>query len=185
MLQSLLAYARGAGVDVRWATIGGDQDFFRITKRIHNHLHGLGGRRRRARGGASARSTTGPLEAATVDAIVPLVGAGDVVYLHDPQTAGWSIGHAQDRRAGGLALSRRARSTQRSRPRRMGVPRAPTSEDADAYVFSRRALPWEGLEEDKLWLVAPSIDAFSPKNQDLDASGARDPRRAGISRGRR
>ena len=43
MLQSLLAYARGAGVDVRWATIGGNEDFFRITKRIHNHLHGSPG----------------------------------------------------------------------------------------------------------------------------------------------
>ena len=43
MLQSLLAYARGAGVDVRWLTIDGDPDFFRITKRIHNHLHGSAG----------------------------------------------------------------------------------------------------------------------------------------------
>src|SRR5215210_7037713 len=39
MLQSLLAYARGAGVDVRWLTISGNPDFFRVTKRIHNHLH--------------------------------------------------------------------------------------------------------------------------------------------------
>src|SRR5215211_4101257 len=43
MLQSLLAYARGAGVDVRWVTISGDEDFFQVTKRIHNHLHGAAG----------------------------------------------------------------------------------------------------------------------------------------------
>ena len=43
MLQSLLAYARGAGVDARWLTIGGDEHFFRITKRIHNNLHGAPG----------------------------------------------------------------------------------------------------------------------------------------------
>src|SRR5688572_8708515 len=43
MLQSLLAYARGAGVDARWAVIEGDPDFFKITKRIHNHLHGAPG----------------------------------------------------------------------------------------------------------------------------------------------
>ncbi len=41
-------------------------------------------------------------------------------------------------------------------------------EEADAYVFSRKAFAWEGLDQKKLWLVAPSIDAFSPKNQDLD-----------------
>src|SRR4029450_2924526 len=39
LLHSLLAYARGAGVDVRWMTISGDPDFFRVTKRLHNHLH--------------------------------------------------------------------------------------------------------------------------------------------------
>ena len=43
MLQSLLAYARGAGVDARWATIAGSDGFFRVTKRIHNHLHGANG----------------------------------------------------------------------------------------------------------------------------------------------
>src|SRR5512132_4684214 len=43
LLHSLLAYARGAGVDVRWMTITGNPDFFRVTKRIHNHLHGFDG----------------------------------------------------------------------------------------------------------------------------------------------
>ena len=32
MLQSLLAYARGAGVDARWLTIAGHEEFFRVTK---------------------------------------------------------------------------------------------------------------------------------------------------------
>src|SRR5258708_8784224 len=39
LLRSLLAYARGADVDVRWAVIKGNPDFFDVTKRIHNHLH--------------------------------------------------------------------------------------------------------------------------------------------------
>ena len=43
MLQSLLAYARGAGVDARWLTIGGNEEFFEVTKRIHNRLHGAPG----------------------------------------------------------------------------------------------------------------------------------------------
>src|SRR3990170_3698321 len=43
MLRSLIAYARGAGVDARWVVIGGDADFFRVTKRIHNRLHGAPG----------------------------------------------------------------------------------------------------------------------------------------------
>ena len=40
MLQALLAYARGAGVDARWLALDGDPEFFAITKRLHNALHG-------------------------------------------------------------------------------------------------------------------------------------------------
>ena len=40
MLQTLLAYARGAGVDARWLVIEGDPAFFAITKRVHNGLYG-------------------------------------------------------------------------------------------------------------------------------------------------
>src|SRR6476660_3078558 len=42
MLQALLAYGRGAGVDTRWLVLLGDPTFFTITKRIHNALHGSG-----------------------------------------------------------------------------------------------------------------------------------------------
>jgi trehalose synthase len=43
MLQTLLAYGRGAGLDVRWLVIQGDPEFFAITKRIHNGLYGSPG----------------------------------------------------------------------------------------------------------------------------------------------
>src|SRR2546428_7379870 len=40
MLRSFVAYSRGAGLDVRWTVIAGTPDFFAVTKRIHNFLHG-------------------------------------------------------------------------------------------------------------------------------------------------
>ena len=43
MLRTLLAYARGAGVDAQWVVIQGDPHFFEITKRVHNNLHGAPG----------------------------------------------------------------------------------------------------------------------------------------------
>jgi trehalose synthase len=46
-------------------------------------------------------------------------------------------------------------------------------EDADAYVFSRERFVWDGLDEDRIWIVPPSIDAFSPKNQDLEPEAVR------------
>src|SRR3954463_16232646 len=40
MLRSLIGYVRGAGVDARWVVIEGDPEFFAVTKRLHNRLHG-------------------------------------------------------------------------------------------------------------------------------------------------
>jgi trehalose synthase len=170
MLQSLLAYARGAGVDARWVTIRGDESFFKLTKRIHNRLHGatgdggeLGSREREI-------YERGLMESASE--LTGLIRDGDVVYLHDPQTAGL-VPHIK---SAGVSVVWRCH---------VGVDqpndlvreaweflRGDVSE-ADAYVFSRRAFAWDGLEEEKLWLVPPSIDAFSPKNEDLDEEAVR------------
>ena len=43
MLRSLIGYVRGVGLDGRWVTIGGNPEFFDITKRLHNRLHGYAG----------------------------------------------------------------------------------------------------------------------------------------------
>ena len=43
LLQSLIAYGRGAGFDARWTVIAGEPEFFALTKRIHNRLHGVEG----------------------------------------------------------------------------------------------------------------------------------------------
>src|SRR4051795_13167837 len=54
MLQALLAYSRGAGVDTRWLVLEAGPEFFALTKRVHNLLHGAvggGGPNRAGRGG--------------------------------------------------------------------------------------------------------------------------------------
>src|SRR3954454_19657144 len=43
MLQALLPYTRGAGIDTRWVVLDGPPSFFALTKRIHNLLHGTPG----------------------------------------------------------------------------------------------------------------------------------------------
>jgi hypothetical protein len=40
LLQPLVAYTRGGGVDARWIVIDGAPDFFTVTKGIHNRLKG-------------------------------------------------------------------------------------------------------------------------------------------------
>ena len=113
MLQSLLAYARGAGVDARWLTIGGNEEFFRVTKRIHNRLHGAPGD-----GGRLEKAEREIYESALLESASELTGLvrdGDVVYLHDPQTAGLAPHIKSTRGQRCLALSRRPGPSQRSR----------------------------------------------------------------------
>ena len=40
MLAQLVAYGQGAAVPTRWLVAEGNPDFFRLTKRLHNRLHG-------------------------------------------------------------------------------------------------------------------------------------------------
>ena len=86
LLESLVAYARGAGVDVRWVVIEGTLDFFAVTKRIHNRLHGV----RADAGGLDddARAVYEQVLAANLPGLSERVGPGDVVIVHDPQPAG-------------------------------------------------------------------------------------------------
>jgi trehalose synthase len=86
MLQSVLCYVLGAGIETRWIVVDGNDEFFVVTKRIHHMLHGrpgdggpLGDHER----GVYART----LEAET-PALLARIRAGDVVFLHDPQTGG-------------------------------------------------------------------------------------------------
>ena len=164
MLHSLLAYARGAGVDVRWVTIAGNEDFFRVTKRIHNNLHGAPGD-----GGDLGDAERAIYEEALSQSAEALAGRlqpGDLVYLHDPQPLGLMslLNHAGVR---GIWRCHVGVDRPNDLARRAWAFLMPYVERADAYVFSRRAFVWDGLDEEKLWIVPPSIDVFSPKNQEL------------------
>src|ERR1700757_1079519 len=86
MLRPLLGYCRGAGVAARWAVISGTPEFFAVTKRLHNRLHGFAGDGGPLDGDAH-RVYTQTL-AASAEELAGLVGPRDIVILHDPQTAG-------------------------------------------------------------------------------------------------
>jgi trehalose synthase len=167
MLRSLLAYARGAGVDTRWAVIRGNRDFFEITKRIHNHLHNFAGD-----GGPLGETERAKYEAAlqpNAAELEGMVGARDVVILHDPQTAGLVPGLKRL----GVPVIWRCHvgiDTPDDLARRAWQFLIPYVKQADAYVFSRPTFVWDDLEETKTHLIAPSIDAFSPKNREMDAT---------------
>jgi trehalose synthase len=165
LLTSLLAYARGAGVDNRWVVIDAGPDFFRITKRIHNNLHGSPGDGGPL--GEEENEIYDSVARANADELAPMVRPDDIVFLHDPQTAGL----ARSLRETGARVVWRCHvglDLPNEIARRAWRFLRPHVDFAEAYVFSRKEFAWEGLEEAKVWIVPPSIDAFSPKNEDLD-----------------
>lgn len=171
MLRSFLRYARGLDVDVRWLVFEGPPEFFRITKRVHNALHGSAG----------DGSPLGPQEVAiyqrvtTQNAIAMdvLARPGDIVVCHDPQTAGlvphflgegiptiWRchIGHEVP------GESEVDRGWSFLRPYIEKVPLA---------VFSRAAYPPAWLHGRRTIVLPPTIDPFSAKNRAMDVPTTR------------
>jgi len=167
MLQTLLAYARGVGIDARWFVIGGNPAFFDITKRIHNRLYGSPGD-----GGALGADERDIYENTLMDnapELVALVRPGDLVLVHDPQPAGLASALAA---AGAIVIWRC----------HVGIDDPnewsetawaflrPYLEPVDAYVFTRRSFAPAWIDDDRLQVIAPSIDPFSTKNRDLSTS---------------
>jgi trehalose synthase len=164
MLESLLAYTAGAGVQSRWAVISGEQEFFRVTKRIHNRLHGAEGD-----GGALGDAERPAYEAALEPNHAPLadlVAEGDVVLVHDPQPAGLVAGLKEQ---GAVVVWRLHIGADEvdDGVREVWDFLRPYIEPADAWVFSRDAFAWEGLDPERTATIAPSIDVFAPKNEDI------------------
>ena len=170
MLQSLLAYARGAGVDTRWTVITGDPDFFRVTKRIHNHLHGSAGDGGDL--GDEERAIYERVIERNAQEMLDLVGPKDVVLVHDPQPAGL-IDALKEKTSAVVWRCHVGLDLPNDLARQAWRFLMPYVRGADRYVFSRRAYAWEGLAEDRIEIIPPSIDAFAPKNQELEPDNVR------------
>lgn len=170
MLWSWVGMARGLDVGMRWLTIGGNADFFTLTKRLHNFLHGELGD-----GGELGEAERAGYERVcgeNAEAVIAHFGPADVIFLHDPQTAGmiplvaetgrtviWRchIGadHPNDLTHAGWQFLE------------------PYVNRADAVVFSRPAFVPDCCDGVPVGIVPPSIDAGSPKNQEMEPAQVR------------
>ncbi len=166
MLAPLLGYTLGVGVPARWAVLG-------ATGVLHDHQAPPPPAARDAGRRGAARAEEHAAYEATLERnaadLVELVSPGDIVLLHDPQTAGLTEALVDH----GAAVVWRAHIgvDEPQRPGRKAwaflfgyVSRA------HAYVFSRGAYVWDTLDPARCHVIAPSIDAFSPKNQELGAA---------------
>ena len=165
LLQTLLAYARGAGIDARWLVLSADPAFFVITKRIHNGLYGTPGDGGEL--GEAERRLYDEVLRQNGDALAAALRPGDVVLLHDPQTAGF----APRLRAAGLPVVWRCHvglDDANDWTERSWEFLRPYVADVDGYVFSRESFAPAWVDRARLAVIPPSIDPFSPKNQPLE-----------------
>ena len=168
MLRSLIGYTRGGGSQARWLVIDGDDEFFRVTKRLHNRLHGNEGDDGPL--GEAERSTYERHCGANAEAMVAQICPADVVLLHDPQTAGMAPRLLET----GVPVIWRSHvgiDPPNDLARSAWEFLTPYIREADAFVFSYRPYFWDGLDVAKLMVIAPSIDAFAPKNQTMSFTG--------------
>jgi trehalose synthase len=170
MLRSLLCYARGLGVQVRWGVIEGDAPFFRVTKRLHNALHDDPG----------DGSPLGPEQFdiyrrvmdQNIAAIDALVRPTDVVICHDPQTAGL-VPHFLRR---GTPVIWRCHIGHEGRGVEVDKGWAflrKCIEDVPLAVFSRAAYAPDWLPTKRAVVLPPNIDPFSAKNQFIPEDSVR------------
>jgi trehalose synthase len=162
MLHTLLGYARGSGLDVRWTVPEAPPEFFVFTKRLHHMLHGVD----------TGVAMDGPdrdlYDEVMRHQIVELKSAvrhGDVVILHDPQTAGLAL----PLMAAGARVAWRCHVGS-------ATPNAATErawEFLHRYltgvpvVISRTAYLPSWIDGRVSVEIAPSIDPLSPKNVPL------------------
>ena len=170
LLETLLAYARGGGVATRWLVVDGAPAFFDVTKRIHNGLYGSSG-------------DGGPLSAAEADVYEQTLRAnagdidrqvrpGDIVILHDPQTAGLVPAF---RRLGVTIVWRCHVGSDHANEwtERSWTFLRPYLEDVDAFIFSRPHFAPEWAAPGRTHAILPSINPFSTKNMHLTAAQVR------------
>ncbi len=164
MLQGLLDYAHGVGVDTRWLVLDGTPDFFAVTKRIHNLLHGQPGD-----GGELGEAERRVYEDAlrvNADDMVSRVRRGDIVLLHDPQTAGL-LPALREHGAHAIWRCHVGRDVPNERTDLAWGFLRPYLEEASATIFSRPAYRPAFVDPATSWVIAPSLDPFSAKNADL------------------
>ena len=165
LLRSCLGYLVDDGIDARWIVIDGDPEFFTITKRIHNRLHGVlgdGG----PLGDAERRHYDEVIGSNAID-IGRSVRAGDVVVVHDPQPLGL-VPMLRTLGATVIWTCHIGADTPTALVRSAWDFLLADARAAQAVTFSRAAYGWDGLEPERVHVLAPCIDHGSPKNVAID-----------------
>lgn len=151
ILSRMVPLLRELGVDARWDVIKGGDQFFAVTKKLHNALHGRA--EELTERDREIFLETGAENARTLETY------GDIVFVHDPQPV-----TLVEKRAGNRWLWRcHIDVSNPDEPAWRFL--EPYVNRYDAAVFS--APSFARPLTIRQYLIAPSIDPLSDKNRDL------------------
>ncbi len=160
ILYTLIPLMRDAGLDTEWRVIHGQDDFFDVTKTIHNALQG-------SPEGLTAKQQRIYREYTRRNAEA-LTDQFDFVIAHDPQPAGM-VEHA--RAVGTHWIWRCHIDLSTPNADALGF-LAPSLARYDAAVFHRREYVPNGISMPPAYIWPPAIDPLAPKNMALSAEDA-------------
>jgi trehalose synthase len=164
LLPAQIALLRDLGVDARWLVIETDrQEFFALTKRIHNMIHGAPQRELTA----ADRALYEDVSRSNAEALLQLVRPDDVLLVHDPQPLG--AGARVKRRHPGMRTIWRCHIglEEDVPPTRAAWDfLRPYASVYDHAVFSVREYVPAYLT-DRALIIHPSLDPLSHKNRGL------------------
>ncbi|MFQ5595276.1 MAG: glycosyltransferase, partial [Anaerolineae bacterium] len=161
ILQTLVPLMQDAGLDASWQVIEGADEFFNVTKAMHNGLQGMD------------VPFTGEMKAVwqrynELNA-QKFEGDYDFVIIHDPQPAGL-LHYATDQPTSHWVW-RCHIDTSHPNPNYWDF-LAPYINAYPAAVFTMDQYVGPGVEFDHLAIVPPTIDPLSPKNMPMDPTTA-------------
>ena len=156
ILGRLVPLMREIGLEVRWEVIRGTEDFFILTKNLHNALHGAS-----VAFGPAEREVFNEVTNHNLDTIDL---QADVVFIHDPQPAG--LIRARDQHGGKWIWRCHIDVSAPAAGAWEFV--APFVQRYDMSVFS--APQFARVLDIPQVLIAPSIDPLSDKNRELTQS---------------
>jgi len=161
MLHTLIPLMRNVGLEAEWRIIAGNDEFFGVTKNMHNALQGM------------SLDLTPAMRAAylhaNVDNAVYFEDSFDYVVVHDPQPAPLRMLRYADP---GKWIWRCHIDLTAANPEYWGFLR-PFIQMYDAAIFTMPDYVKQDLRIGKIAIVPPAIDPLSPKNAPMSAEDAR------------
>lgn len=163
MLPMLVLLLRELGVDTHWAVIQSEKpEFFRLTKRIHNLIHGEGDPQL----GAAERSLYDEVSRANAAELRAHLKPGDILVVHDPQPLGAGALLKQELKVRAIWRCHIGLDEHNTATRAAWGFLKPYAEAFDHAVFSASEYIPDFLAG-RASLIHPAIDPLSHKNREL------------------